>query len=175
MNEWMRIFCLFRIVVLLCCNAHDKRCTITVLYSSVGDDCLQDSDRVSGRNRRGSAPTERSKSLLRVTRPDFSVLCSPNLDFYWLDLLRKKTMHGKYNYQCTVLMAWHKCCSVWRTSVHSSQYDWTVFGTSIVRSAVVMKIWSKSKKYPDHGQTVKRKSAKEVAQPPNIRGIYRYL
>ena len=52
----------------------------------------------------------------------------------------KKTMHGKYNYQCTVLIAWHKCCSVWRTSVHSSQYGWTLF---VPLSTVVILIFFK--------------------------------
>ena len=105
---------------------------------------------------------------LRVTRPDFSVLCSPNLDFYWLDLLRKKTVLSKYNYQCTVLMAWHKCCSVWRTSVHSSQYDWTHSGTSIVRFGRCNKNLKIKSEQAQPRPDRKKKCAKEVEKPPTI-------
>ena len=81
-------------------------------------------------------------------------------------------MHGKYNYQCTVLIAWHKCCSVWRTSVHSSQYDWTGLGTSIVGSAVVIKIWKIRSEQAQPRPDRKKKCAKEVAQPPTPSSSY---
>ena len=58
--------CFDYLAVMSCSSAHDKRCTITVLYSIVGDDCLQDSDRVSGRNWQVGCSTERSKQSLRV-------------------------------------------------------------------------------------------------------------
>ena len=47
-------------------------------------------------------------------------------------------MRNKYKYIRTVKIAWLKCCSIWRTSVQSSQYLWLVLGTSIVHSAVVI-------------------------------------
>ena len=75
-------------------------------------------------------------------------------------------MLSKYNYQCTVLMAWLKCCSVWRTSVHSSQYDWTVLGTSIVRSAVVIKIWKIKSEQAQPRPDVKYFARARVEKPP---------
>ena len=56
MNEWMRVFCLFRIVVfvVLCCTitSYSNYCTV---QKQIGDErmkpnCLHDSDRVSGQN-----------------------------------------------------------------------------------------------------------------------------
>ena len=110
----------------------------------------------------------------------FWLLCSPNLDFYWLDLLRKKTMLSKYNYQCTVLMAWHKCCSVWRTSVQSSQYLWLVFeylyrtllywffkiGEELKISKFQNFEWAKQSKSQDIGPDVKYFARARVEKPP---------
>ena len=57
-------------------------------------------------------------------------------------------MRNKYKYIRTVKIAWLKCCSVWRTSVHSSQYLWPVLTTSIVRSAVVIENLNRRSKVP---------------------------
>ena len=65
------------------------------------------------------------------------------------------------------MIAWHKCCSVWRTSVQSSQYHRSVLGTSIVRSAVVIENLKQRAKQALPGPDRKKKRAKEVAQPPN--------
>ena len=63
--------CIYVCAVMSCNNAHDKRCTITVLYSIVGDDCLHDSDRVSGRNRQVGCSNGTFQSLLIGDRPVF--------------------------------------------------------------------------------------------------------
>ena len=85
MNECVYFACsesLFCCAVMSCNNAHDKRCTITVLYSSVGNDCLQDSDRVSGRNRRVGCSQRNDPSLFYVSTLEFNRGSTGLLDWF---------------------------------------------------------------------------------------------
>ena len=52
----------------------------------------------------------------------------------------------------------------------------TVLATSIVRLAVVIKIWIHEQKYSDHGQTVKKSARKRLRKPllkkPTNNGLF---
>ena len=102
-------------------------CTVQYCrYSSIA--CLQYSCRVSGRNRRGSAPTERSKSFLRVTRPDFSSSWRLFLKIYWSVLLRTLQWHLWDIVLCHCKVLKLEVFSVLRYSCQGIQIYWTLFG-----------------------------------------------
>ena len=146
--------------VLLCCTitSYSNYCTV---QTQIGDDCLQDSDRVSDQNWRVGCSTERSKQSLRVDVGVFNrrlcQFCSTVDGFLqWLFTLRLNYFLVTYTvltFMCLSNLIKNGLVCI-KQSLPRIRIRGTVLATSIVRSAVVIKIWIEERKYPDRGQTV---------------------